>query len=278
MSSIARVASSSRQEPGTLTPVPADGSSPDRDPSATTDRGLRRRILVVEDEPSLATLLCYNLEAEGYNVTALENGRMALEAILAEPPDLVLLDWMIPGLSGLEMCCRVRRDIAPTQMPIIMLTARGDEGSRISGLKNGADDYLTKPFSMAELMARVRTVLRRINESTTDRLLAVGDLVLDGRQYRATRGGRQLELGPTEYRLLKHLMERPGRVSSRDNLRRSVLGENKHVGARTVDVHIWRLRTALNANGEPDLIRTVRSAGYALEAPQIAAPHSDDTA
>ena len=239
----------------------------------------RQRILVVEDESALVDMLRYNLEDAGYVVSTVSNGRGALEAIRTNPPDLVLLDWMIPGLSGIEVCRQMRCDAASAEIPIIMLTARGEEEARIRGLESGADDFLAKPFFMAELMARVRAVFRRVSCSSVEQVLTVGDVVLDAGRYRVTRGDRQLELGPTEFRLLRHLMERPGQVFSRGSLLQAVWGQNIHVETRTVDVHIWRLRAALNADGEPDAIRTVRSAGYAFEPRPTAGSGSDnDTA
>ncbi|MCA0304923.1 MAG: phosphate regulon transcriptional regulator PhoB [Proteobacteria bacterium] len=223
-------------------------------------------VLVVEDEQALVELLRYNLEQAGFRVAVALDGEAALAAVRDELPDLVLLDWMLPLVSGIEVCRQLRRQAATANLPIIMLTARGEEGDRVRGLDAGADDYVAKPFSPAELVARIRAVLRRIRPALADATLTYGDLVMDLVSHRVTRGGQPVHLGPTEFRLLRHFMEHPGRVFSREQLLDAVWGRDVYVEARTVDVHIRRLRLALNVDDRPDLIRTVRAAGYALDA------------
>ena len=223
------------------------------------------RILVVEDEDALATLLQYNLEKEGYQVSLAGDGEEALIQIDERLPDLVLLDWMLPKLSGIEVCRRIRGRAETRNLPIIMLTARGEESDRIRGLDTGADDYLTKPFSMSELIARIRAVLRRIRPGLADDRLNHGDIVIDRVAHRVRRSGQEIHLGPTEFRLLDHLMQHPGRVFSREQLLDAVWGSDVYVEARTVDVHVGRLRKALNVEGTVNPIRTVRSAGYSLD-------------
>ncbi len=225
-----------------------------------------RRILIVEDEAALVTLLKYNLEKEGYRVAETADGRNALELIAAERPHLVLLDWMIAGLSGIEVCRRIRQSAASRDLPVIMLTARSEETDRIRGLEQGADDYITKPFSVTELLARVRTVLRRARPALEEQVIELGDVRIDLTRHRTLRKGQPIALGPTEFRLLRYFMEHPGRVFSRDHLLEAVWGHNVHVEPRTVDVHIRRLRQALNGENDVDVIRTVRAAGYAFEA------------
>jgi two-component system phosphate regulon response regulator PhoB len=222
-------------------------------------------VLVVEDEASLATLLQYNLEREGFRVGIAQDGEEALVMADETLPDLVLLDWMLPKVPGIEVCRRLRGRPDAKNIPIIMLTARGEETDRIRGLDTGADDYVTKPFSMTELLARVRAVLRRIRPGLAEDKIKVGDLILDRAAHRARRGDRDIPLGPTEFRLLEHLMQHPGRVFSREQLLDAVWGSDVYVEARTVDVHVGRLRKALNKSDEADPIRTVRSAGYALD-------------
>jgi two-component system phosphate regulon response regulator PhoB len=222
-------------------------------------------ILVVEDDDALTTLLTYNLEREGYRVLTAGDGEDALLLIEEQSPDLVLLDWMMPKVSGIEFCRRVRAQSETRNLPIIMLTARGEEEDRIRGLDTGADDYISKPFSMSELLARVRAVLRRIRPALAEDVVQVGDIVLDRAAHRVKRGNREVHLGPTEYRLLDHFIKSPGRVYSREQLLDSVWGSEIYVEARTVDVHVGRLRKALNEPGETDPIRTVRSAGYAFD-------------
>jgi len=222
-------------------------------------------VLLVEDEEPIAQLLKYNLEREGYRVSLAGDGEEAL--LLAEEgkPDLVLLDWMLPKLAGIEVCRRLRSARASRNTPIVMLTARGEEGDRIRGLDTGADDYVVKPFLMSELLARVRAVMRRIRPGLAEDKLTAGDVTLDRASHRVKRAGRDVHLGPTEYRLLEHLMQYPGRVFSREQLLDAVWGSEVYVETRTVDVHIGRLRRALNVGEETDPIRTVRSAGYAFD-------------
>ena len=222
-------------------------------------------ILIVEDEAALSTLLAYNLEKEGFIVRIAADGEQALEALAEEQPDLVLLDWMLPHLSGIEICRRIRRDPATGGLPVIMLTAKGEEADRIRGLDTGADDYVTKPFSPAELIARVRALLRRARPAIGADELTAGDIVMDLAAHRVHVGGAEVELGPTEFRLLRHFMEHPGRVYSRDRILDAVWGRDINVEDRTVDVHIGRLRKSLRAAAGRDPIRTVRGAGYSLE-------------
>lgn len=226
---------------------------------------MKPRILVVEDEDALATLLQYNLEKEGYDVALAEDGEEALVQVDERQPDLVVLDWMLPKVSGIEVCRRLRGRPETRNLPVIMLTARGEESDRIRGLDTGADDYLVKPFSMIELVARIRAVLRRIRPGLAEDKVGHADIVVDRVAHRVKRAGREVHLGPTEFRLLDHLMQHPGRVFSREQLLDAVWGSDVYVEARTVDVHIGRLRKALNKPQEADPIRTVRSAGYALD-------------
>jgi two-component system phosphate regulon response regulator PhoB len=222
-------------------------------------------ILVVEDEDSLATLLHYNLEKEGYEVTAAGDGEEALTLVSEKLPDLIVLDWMLPKVSGIEVCRRLRARTETRNVPIIMLTARGEETDRIRGLDTGADDYVVKPFSMSELSARMRAVLRRLRPGLAEDRVRIGDIVIDRVAHRVKRGGKEIHLGPTEFRLLDYLMQHPGRVFSREQLLDAVWGSDVYVEARTVDVHIGRLRKALNSDADADPIRTVRSAGYSLD-------------
>jgi two-component system, OmpR family, phosphate regulon response regulator PhoB len=222
------------------------------------------KVLVVEDEESLAVLLQYNLEAEGFRVVAVQKGDEAELAVAEEAPDLIILDWMLPGISGLELCRRLRSRRQARAIPIIMLTARGEEGDRIRGLTTGADDYVVKPFSVPELMARVKALLRRASPERLASVLSVGDIALDREAHRVTRNGREVRLGPTEFRLLEFLMESPGRVFSRTQLLDGVWGNDVYVDERTVDVHIGRLRKAINRGRDKDPVRTVRGAGYAF--------------
>ncbi len=222
------------------------------------------KVLVVEDEEPLAMLLRYNLEAEGFDVTVVSRGEDAEMAVAEDAPDLIVLDWMLPGLSGLELCRRLRTGRVGRNIPIIMLTARGEETDRIRGLTTGADDYVVKPFSLPELLARIRAILRRTSPNRLQDTLEVGDIVMDREAHRVFRGGRELRIGPTEYRLLEFMMESPGRVFTRSQLLDGVWGRDVFVDERTVDVHIGRLRKALNRGREPDPIRTVRGAGYAF--------------
>ena len=222
-------------------------------------------ILVAEDEDSLATLLNYNLEKEGYAVAVAADGEEALMMINEKLPDLILLDWMLPKVSGIEVCRRLRARTETRNIPIIMLTARGEETDRIRGLDTGADDYIVKPFSMSELSARIRAVLRRLRPGLAEDRVRIGDLVIDRVAHRVRRGGQEIHLGPTEFRLLDYLMQHPGRVFSREQLLDAVWGSDVYVEARTVDVHVGRLRKALNREASADPIRTVRSAGYSLD-------------
>ena len=227
--------------------------------------GAAPRILVVEDEAALSLLLTYNLEAEGYGVARAERGDDA-EVMLAEStPDLVILDWMLPGVSGFELCRRMRAREATRDLPIIMLTARGEESERVRGLSIGADDYVVKPFSVPELMARVRSLLRRARPERIAGRLQAGELMLDRTARRVRRGERDIHLGPTEFRLLEHLMEKPGRVFTRAQLLDSVWGDAAEIDERTVDVHVGRLRKAIVRGRERDPLRTVRGAGYAFD-------------
>lgn len=222
-------------------------------------------VLVVEDESSLATLLRYNLEREGYRVFEAPDGEEALVVADETQPDLVILDWMLPQLSGIEVCRRMRSRGHLRNTPIVMLTARGEEADRIRGLDTGADDYIVKPFSMSELLARVRAVMRRVRPSLVEDIIEVGEISMDRGTHRVKRAGREIHLGPTEYRLLDQLMQHPGRVFTREQLLDSVWGSDIYVEARTVDVHVGRLRKALNESNERDPIRTVRSAGYSFD-------------
>lgn len=222
-------------------------------------------ILVMEDEDALATLLQYNLEKEGYDVVVAADGEEGLVQIDERQPDLVLLDWMLPKVSGIEVCRRIRGRPETRNLPIIMLTARGEESDRVRGLDTGADDYLTKPFSMTELIARIRAVLRRIRPGLADDRVGHGDIVIDRVAHRVKRSGKEVHLGPTEFRLLDHFMRHPGRVFSREQLLDAVWGSDVYVEARTVDVHVGRLRKALNVEDSANPIRTVRSAGYSLD-------------
>ncbi len=222
------------------------------------------KILVVEDEEPLALLLRYNLEAEGFQVRVATRGDEAEIAVAEDPPDLIVLDWMLPGLSGLELCRRWRSGRSSRNIPIIILTARGEEADRIRGLTTGADDYVVKPFSVPELMARIKAIMRRANPERIASMLTVQDIVLDRDAHRVTRNGREVRLGPTEFRLLEFLMESPGRVFSRTQLLDGVWGHDVYVDERTVDVHIGRLRKAINRGRDQDPIRTVRGAGYAF--------------
>jgi two-component system, OmpR family, phosphate regulon response regulator PhoB len=222
-------------------------------------------VMIVEDEAPLVTLLKYNLEKEGFGVCEASDGEEALVQIAERKPDVVLLDWMLPLVSGIEVCRQIRRSPQSRAVPIIMLTARGEEGDKIRGLNSGADDYITKPFSPSELVARVRAVIRRAKPDTSDESLTFADVAMDLAAHRVVRSGRPIHLGPTEFRLLRFLLEHPGRVFSRERLLDAVWGHDVYVEPRTVDVHIRRLRKALNGPQDVDIIRTVRSAGYALD-------------
>jgi two-component system, OmpR family, phosphate regulon response regulator PhoB len=222
-------------------------------------------VLIVEDEAPLVTMLRYNLEKEGFQVCEAGDGEEALMQIAERKPDLVLLDWMLPLVSGLEVCRRIRRSPETRSLPVIILTARGEETDRVRGLDSGADDYVVKPFSPSELVARLRAVMRRAQPSAAHDVLEFADIALDTAAHRVSRAGKLVHLGPTEFRLLRYLMLHPRRVFSREQLLDSVWGHDVYVEARTVDVHIRRLRKALNVNGAEDVVRTVRSAGYSLD-------------
>ncbi len=222
-------------------------------------------VMIIEDEEPLTLLLRYNLEAEGYQVESVARGDDAEIRLRETTPDLVLLDWMLPGLSGIELCRRLRARAETERMPIIMLTARGEEGERIRGLSTGADDYIVKPFSVPELVARVRSLLRRAKPDFVSNRLIMGDLELDRETHRVRRAGRELHLGPTEFRLLEFLMKSPGRVFAREQLLDGVWGQDVYIDDRTVDVHVGRLRRAINRLRQPDPIRTVRGSGYSFD-------------
>jgi two-component system phosphate regulon response regulator PhoB len=226
---------------------------------------MKTHILVIEDEAALVELVRYNLEKEGFRVTAANDGEEGLALLNEGKPDLLVLDWMLPHVSGIEICRQVRRKTELRDLPVIMLTARGEEADRIRGLEVGADDYVIKPFSPSELVARIRAVLRRARPTGADEMLTYSGIAMDLAAHRVIRNGRGIHLGPTEFRLLRFFMERPGRVFTREQLLDGVWGRDLYVELRTVDVHIRRLRKAINADGERDPIRTVRSAGYALD-------------
>lgn len=223
------------------------------------------KVLIVEDEESLATLLDYNLKRENFDVMLAGDGEEAMMKIEESPPDIAILDWMLPKVSGIEVCRRIRSNPDTRNLPIIMLTARSEEADRVRGLETGADDYITKPFSTDELIARVRAVLRRIRPALVQDEVRVGDIRVDRTAHRVWRGDKEIHLGPTEFRLLDHLIQHPGRVFSREQLLNAVWGSDVYVEVRTVDVHIGRLRKALNQAKAGDPIRTVRSAGYSLD-------------
>ena len=222
-------------------------------------------VLIVEDEAALVTMLRYNLEKEGFAVCEAGDGEEALVQIAERKPDVVLLDWMLPLVSGIEVCRQIRRSPASRSLPVVMLTARGEEGDRVRGLNSGADDYVVKPFSPTELIARLRAVMRRAQPATAEDVLRFSDVAMDLVAHRVSRAGRPIHLGPTEFRLLRFLMQHPGRVFSREQLLDQVWGHDVYVEPRTVDVHIRRLRKALNEHTEADIVRTVRSAGYSLD-------------
>jgi two-component system phosphate regulon response regulator PhoB len=222
------------------------------------------RVLIVEDEEPLMLLLRYNLESEGYEVDSVSRGDEAEIRLREQVPDIVLLDWMLPGLSGIELCRRIRARAETERLPVIMLTARGEEGDRIRGLSTGADDYIVKPFSVPELLARVRALLRRVKPAHIATLLRAGDIELDRETHRVRRSGQELHLGPTEFRLLEFLMQSPGRVFSREHLLNAVWGHDVYIDERTVDVHVGRLRKAISLPRKSDPIRTVRGAGYSF--------------
>ncbi len=222
------------------------------------------KVLVVEDEPAQREVMAYNLEAEGFVVSRAETGDEALMLVEEDRPDIIVLDWMLPGVSGIEICRRLKMRRETRGVPIIMVSARSEEVDRVRGLETGADDYVVKPFSLVELMARVRAQLRRVRPATVGERLEFSDIVLDAETHRVSRADKPVKLGPTEFRLLSTFMEKPGRVWSREQLLDRVWGRDIYVGTRTVDVHIGRLRKALTQHGGPDPVRTVRGAGYAL--------------
>jgi two-component system phosphate regulon response regulator PhoB len=226
----------------------------------------KKKLLLVEDDKALAELLIWHFERGDFDVTRTGDGEEALLLAEENAPDVIILDWMIEGISGLEVCRRLRRKAGTANVPIIMLTARGEESDRVRGLEVGADDYVTKPFSPRELMARVSAVLRRIRPGLAGEQLNYADLEMDVAAHKVRRGGKSIPLGPTEFRLLKHFLEHPSRVFSRERLLDAVWSHDSDIELRTVDVHVRRLRRALNEGGKPDLIRTVRSAGYSLDA------------
>ncbi len=232
---------------------------------ASREKSMAEKILIVEDEAALVTLLRYNLEREGFEVSEAGDGEEALLRAEETKPDLIVLDWMLPVMSGIEVCRRLRRKPDSRAVPIIMLTARGEEADKVRGLQGGADDYVTKPFSPVELIARIRALLRRARPDRQVETLIFADLSMDLTAHRVRRDGRAIHLGPTEFRLLHYLLRNPRRVFSREQLLDAVWGHDVYVEARTVDVHIRRLRKALNGDGDADLIRTVRAAGYALD-------------
>lgn len=234
-------------------------------PDSVSSLSNKPLVLIVEDEAALMTMLRYNLEKQGFRVEEAGDGEEALNRINEVKPDMVLLDWMLPHLSGIEVCRQIRRRPATRELPVIMITARSEDQDAVRGLNTGADDYVTKPFSTEALVARMRALMRRSNTVPAKGELRFHDIVLDLSAHRITRNGRQLHLGPTEYRLMEYLMQRPRRVFSREELLDAIWGPSIHVEPRTVDVHIRRLRKAINGPGELDVVRTVRAAGYALD-------------
>jgi two-component system phosphate regulon response regulator PhoB len=222
-------------------------------------------VLIVEDEEPIKVLLTYNFEAEGYRVRSTSMGEEVGRMIADERPNLIILDWMLPGISGIEVCRSLRAKPETRDIPIVMLTARGEETERVRGLATGADDYVVKPFSVPELLARAKSILRRVDPEAVAEVLTAGDLSLDRRMRRVTRGGRDINLSPTEFRLLEHLLQSPGRVYSRAQLLDAVWGRDIYVDERTVDVHVGRLRKAISRGREKDPIRTVRGLGYSFD-------------
>ncbi len=222
-------------------------------------------ILIVEDEPAIHQILAYNLQAEGFRTRVLESGEEVLPALAEEMPDLILLDWMLPGTSGIDVCRMLRTKVETRELPIIMLTARGEENERVRGLATGADDYIVKPFSVPEVIARIKSILRRVKPGAVAETLACGDISLDRIKKRVSRGARDIGLSPTEFKLLEYLMQAPGRVYSRSQLLDRVWGTDNFVDERTVDVHVGRLRKVLSKARETDPIRTVRGSGYAFD-------------
>jgi two-component system phosphate regulon response regulator PhoB len=231
---------------------------------------MKAHILIVEDDPSLSELLAYNFDNAGFKASVVREGDEALPTIIDELPDLVILDWMLPNLSGIEICRQIRQHPDIKKTPIIMLTAKGEEAERIRGLETGADDYVIKPFSPSELIARIKAVLRRTHPEKSADLLEFQDITMNLEEHRVSRAGINVHLGPTEYRLLRVFLEKPGRVFSRDQLLDRVWGRDIYVETRTVDVHIRRLRKALETPGTVNLIRTIRAAGYSIDVPLCA--------
>jgi len=227
---------------------------------------MKTKILVVEDEIDIKNLIVYALENKGYDLISTDDGEKAIKLVKENKPNIIILDWMLPSVSGLEVCRTIRRDEAIQHIPIIMLTAKITENDKILGLDSGADDYITKPFSTHELFSRIKAILRRVNSTKNNKKLVYADIEMDLDTYKTFRNGRKIKLGPKEFKLLKHFLQQPHRVFSRNQLLDKVWGENIYVESRTVDVHIRRLRKAINAENEKNLIRTVRDAGYALEA------------
>lgn len=223
------------------------------------------KILIIEDDPSLVELMSYNLKAEGYAVDVEMDGEEGLLSAQTNHPDLILLDWMLPNLSGIEICRRIRREKSTQNIPVIMLTARSEENDRIRGLETGADDYVSKPFSPKELNARIKAILRRIRPALSEQTLEYAQIIMDLSARKVAREEKAIKLGPTEFNILKFLLENPGRVFSREQLLDMVWGNDIYVEARTIDVHIRRLRKALNIDDMPNIIRTVRSAGYSID-------------
>lgn len=227
-------------------------------------RSTKPLVLIVEDEPAQREVLSYNLQSEGYRIAMAVNGEEALILVDEELPDVIVLDWMLPAVSGIEVCRQLKTRAETRAIPIIMISAKSEEVDRVRGLETGADDYVVKPYSVGELLARVRTQLRRVRPATMGQVLSFGDIVLDSETHRVSRGVDQLKLGPTEFRLLSTFMEKPGRVWSREQLLDRVWGRDIYVDTRTVDVHVGRLRKVLTQNGGEDPLRTVRGSGYAL--------------
>lgn len=227
-------------------------------------RTAQPHVLIVEDEPAQREVLAYNLEAEGFRTSQAEDGEVALVMVAEETPDVIVLDWMLPSVSGIEVCRQLKTRPETRGVPIIMLSARSEEVDKVRGLETGADDYVVKPYSVSELLARVRTQLRRVRPSTVGAVLTFEDIMLDAETHRVSRADKPLKLGPTEFRLLSTFMEKPGRVWSREQLLDRVWGRDIYVDTRTVDVHVGRLRKVLTQHGGPDPVRTVRGSGYAL--------------
>lgn len=228
------------------------------------NKAIKASVLIIEDEDAIVTLLQYNLEKEGYRVRTTDNGNEAFMLIREDKPDIIILDWMLPGMSGVEICSKIREDKKHRDIPVIMLTAKGEELDRVTGLETGADDYMTKPFSPAELSARIKAVLRRMRPNYSASTLTFEDVIIDLDARKVTRGEEEVHLGPKEFQILQCLMEHPGRVLTRDQLMSKIWGYDIYVEPRTIDVHINRLRNALTNSGKGNIIKTIRSAGYTL--------------